>query len=170
MWRYVCTLPTKSVYILKQMEHVIRQNSQENFSIQEFYLLSGLMLSLENKEGFFPPTESAFNQVMKYDWMSLLFNIFLSRKNQQGQKYTGIPWSCDPIVTSKTGLWENLSMVAMFHTSLYTPFQNRIYSCLEVENNNLEMEQRRIKASHRQRIETRMNNGYSLALSWLMEE
>lgn len=113
------------VYKLQQMEYVMSQNSHEDHSIQELYLLNGFMLSLETKEGFVPPTESAFNQVIKYDWMLLLFSISVLRRNQQDQKYTCIPWRCDPIMTLKTGLWANLSGIAVPHTPLYTPLQNR---------------------------------------------
>ena len=42
------------VYKLQQMEYVMSQNSHEDHSIQELYLLNGFMLSLETKEGFVP--------------------------------------------------------------------------------------------------------------------
>lgn len=84
------------------VELVMPLNSHEDLSLQEFYLLNGSILSLGNREGFVPSTESVFNQVINYYWMSLLFSISVPRRNHKGQKYTCIPGSCDPITTSKT--------------------------------------------------------------------
>lgn len=86
--------------------------------------------------------------------------------NQQDQKYTcnlGV-WDPDPTVTFKMGcqLYTNPSVIAVPHIPLHITLQKR--ENFELFRNG--RRERSIKASHQERIETRMINKYNSALSW----